>query len=400
MFQTSVLFKANYESTFKINVNQGGTSSGKTYSILQVLFIIACERPRSRITVVGQDIPNLKKGAIRDAETIVHRSPELLAQIKSFNKSDRIYTFHNGSWIEFNSYDNEQDAKSGKRDYLFVNEANGIDKMIYFQLAIRTTTRIWIDYNPTAKFWVHEELIGRPDVRQFISDHRHNPFLTQAMHDAIENIPDVQLWRVYARGLTGQIHGLIYPNFKLIEDFPLASKSVYGLDFGYNHKTALIEIGKQANRLIWNELIYQTELTIGDLVQLMKPLNIGKRPIYADHAAPDKIEDLKRAGFNVIKADKDVTNGIDFVKRNHLYVTRSSTHIRKELLSYKWDERKGKEDKPVKFNDDAMDAGRYGSYTHFRKDRTIKVSTNNSDWEDTPRADYTSYTNNDLLDSL
>lgn len=363
------LYSLNYNSKRKKNVNQGGTSSAKTYTILQILFELAIQDKGCVITVAGQDIPNLKKGAIRDSKKIVASSTRIQSHLKNYfrtggyNKSERVYEFWNGSIIEFNSYDNEQDAKSGKRDYLFVNEANGISKEIYFQLSIRTKKKEFLDYNPTAKFWVHEQLIGNPDVQLFISDHRHNPFLSKEQHDEIESIPDRELWKVYARGMTGMIKGLIYPRFQVIEAMPPHLKSVCGLDFGFNHKMALVEVMEEVKRLFWNQLIYESELTISDLIEQMKPLNLGKKRIYCDHAAPDKIEDLKRAGFNALPADKDVKNGIDFVKRHDLYITRSSSGLRNEAMSYKWSEKPGHEEEPVKFRDDGMDAGRYGSYS-------------------------------------
>lgn len=376
-FQTTILFDKNLHSKKKKNVNQGGTSSAKTYSILQVLFYIACHDPGCVITVVGQDIPNLKKGAIRDAKKIVASSLAIRMQIARYKEAERVFEFLNGSIIEFTSYDDAQDAKSGKRDYLFVNEANGISYEIYFELSIRTKKKEFLDYNPNARFWVHEKLIGEENVALFISDHRHNPFLTEEQHLEIESIADKELHKVYARGLTGKIAGLIYPNTKIIDEMPIGIETICGLDFGWNHKMALVETGKYVDRMFWNELIYQSELTISDLIQQMIPLNLGKKLIYADHAAPDKIEDLKRAGFNVHPADKDVANGLDFVKRHHLFVTRKSTGLRKEFLSYKWmvDTNGVLIDKPVKFNDDGMDAGRYGSYTHFRKDKKMKTAT-------------------------
>ncbi len=150
----TVLFKQNYYSTAEIIVNQGGTSSGKTYAIEQVLFCLACNEEKQVITVVGQDIPNLKVGALRDATSIYDSSPMLQAVIKSYNKTNRIFEFFNNSIIEFKSYGDSQDAKSGKRDYLFVNEANGVSWEIYSELALRTKKRIFIDYNPNAAFWV------------------------------------------------------------------------------------------------------------------------------------------------------------------------------------------------------------------------------------------------------
>src|SRR6202000_1290728 len=101
--QTGILFKCNYTSAAQVVVNQGGTSSGKTYAIEQVLFCLACETEKLVITVVGQDIPNLKAGALRDAQSIYYKSEALQAMVKSFNKTDRIFEFSNGSIIDFKS---------------------------------------------------------------------------------------------------------------------------------------------------------------------------------------------------------------------------------------------------------------------------------------------------------
>jgi phage terminase large subunit len=379
MFKTGPLYELNYQYAkdpdVKFIINQGGTSSAKTYTILQVLNTLAIEDPGSIITVAGQDIPNLKKGAIRDSRTIVSESEALKYHLSQQTNG----SFNNGSIIEFASFSDEQDAKSGKRDYLFENEANGIDYRIHWQLAIRTRKKVFIDYNPTAKFWVHEHLIGQQNARLLISDHRHNPFLTKEQHDELEGIEDEELHKVYARGLTGQVKGLIYPKYQLCDGIPSFVDTCYGLDFGFNHKMALVECGLWENRLYWHQLIYQSEMTISDLIQELKELNIGKKKrIYADSAAPDKIEDLRRAGFNVSGADKEVKNGIDFVKRHQLFITRSSSGLKKEVQHYKWKEKGGISlDEPVKFMDDGMDAGRYGSYTQ-RKSAKLIISNGGS----------------------
>lgn len=232
----SRLFKKNLEASERVVVNQGGTSSGKTYSIMQVLYIIAIRERGAVITVVGQDIPNLKKGAYRDAQTIRNGSVELQKWFPYVNEGERIIKCINGSLIEFTSYKDAQDAKSGKRDYLFVNEANGIPYDIYWQLAIRTRRRIYIDYNPSARFWAHDELIGRNGVKLIISDHRHNPFLSDEEHERIEGISDPELHKVYARGKTGKLEGVVLTNWDIVDVLPPAEEwkaSYYGLDFGF-----------------------------------------------------------------------------------------------------------------------------------------------------------------------
>ena len=342
--QTSVLFKHNYNATAQVVVNQGGTSSGKTYAIEQVLFTLACQQPKVVITVVSQDIPNLKAGAMRDAQSIVSSSVALQSMIRSFNKSDRIYEFHNGSLLEFKSYDDAQDAKSGKRDYLFVNEANGITYAIYTELALRTRKRIFIDYNPNASFWVHDKLIGHEGVQLLISDHRHNPFLEDAVREKIEKVrhEDEEQWKVYARGITGKIRGVVLSNWLLCEEIPHQAKRIaYGLDFGFsNDETGLLEVYLQNGELWVNELLYETQLTNTDLHMRMAALGMSKNTeMVADSAEPKSIEELRRLGWNIVPARKgndSIKLSIDILRRYRINVTRRSTNLRKELDRYHW----------------------------------------------------------------
>ena len=126
--------------------------------------------------------------------------------------------------MEFISNQDEQGAKSGKRDRLFADEANGIGWSIFFQMAIRTRDKIMIAYNPSAPFWAHARLIGTTpetndlsaEVQLIISDHRHNCFLSEDEHYKIEGIKDPEKFRVYARGLTGKVEGTIF-NFTKVD---------------------------------------------------------------------------------------------------------------------------------------------------------------------------------------
>lgn len=342
--EASVLYNANHEARSHVVVNQGGSGSGKTYAILLALFCIASDNGKQVITIVGQDIPNLKAGALRDALSIYSGSELLKGCIRSYNKSDRIFEFHNGTIMEFKSYDDAQDAKSGKRDYLFVNEANGISREIYNELALRTKKRIYIDYNPNAAFWVHDHIIGKPGVQLIISDHRHNPFLPDEMREKIESLKneDIELWRCYARGLTGKITGLILNNWQLCDAIPpYATPIAVGLDFGFtNDETGCIEVFKQNGELWINELIYETGLTNPDISKKLTETGLNRNiDIIADSAEPKSIEELRRLGWRVTGAKKgadSVKNSIDILKRYKLNITRSSINLRMELERYKW----------------------------------------------------------------
>jgi phage terminase large subunit len=382
MFDCTVVFHANRNSKAKIKINQGGTSSSKTYSIMQLLFLKAIEDKGCVITVTGESIPNLKKGAYRDAQTIHSRSPLLNNYIRSWNKADRIIYFKNGSIMEFITNLDEQSAKNGKRDYLFVNEANGVPWPIFFQLAIRTKKDIYIDYNPSSPYWSHEKLIGTtPEtndlsatVELIISDHRHNCFLSQEDHQKIEGIKDKDLWRVYARGLTGNLTGLIFPNAKRIpdEEFPKDADFIGGLDFGYtNDPTAGVKIARIANNLFLHQLCYKEGLAPIQIKQLFAVNGFTtNHPVYCEHD-PDMIGKLRRLEMMALQARKgtgSVNAGLLYLKGFNIFYTASSTDLDQEKQKYMWmtDPVTGKPtNTPIDVFNHLWDATRYGAFTHW-----------------------------------
>ena len=343
MFNCGPLYTENLNATEFTVINQGGTSSGKTYSILQVLFAISVQ-DRCVITVVADSIPNLKGGALRDALTIEASSEFLQSQIASYNKSDRVFTMKSGAVIEFKSYEDEKSARSGKRDYLFVNEANAISWEIYFQLMLRTRKRVFIDYNPSSRFWAHDNLFGNENVKFIRSWHEHNPFLTPQDREKIEAIKDIdeELWRVYARGFTGKITGLVFSNWDIVDRIPVGAKLLaYGMDFGFtNDPTSLLAVYVQDGELWLDELLYQQGLTNQQIGDNLNELGIlFSDEIIADSAEPKSIAELRKLRWNVNAARKgpdSIRLSINIIRGYKFHITRRSNNLRKELLAYKW----------------------------------------------------------------
>ena len=381
-FEVSPLFVANMKAKERTIVNQGGTSSGKTYSIMQVLYILAMQQGRQVITVVGQDIPNLKVGAYRDAKTIHDSSSVLQGWFPTINEGERIIKCANGSIIEFKSYADEQDAKNGKRDYLFVNEANGISYDVFWQLAIRTRKKIFLDYNPSARFWCHDEVIGREDTRLIISDHKKNPFLSDEEHARIEGIEDPELWKVYARGLTVKIQGLVLTNWDIVDSLPLSDEwklSAYGLDFGFtNDPSALEHVVLAHGDLYIDEVLYSTGLTNPDIAQRAHDNGIdSQQQIIADCAEPKSIRELQAAGLWVTPSPKgqdSIVSGIDILKRYRMHVTRRSVGILSNLRSYQWgkDRDGNMTNKPEDKNNHGIDAIRYVGLAKLSERREVR----------------------------
>ena len=362
------LYKANSEDYARVFVNQGGTSSGKTYCIMQRLIELSITQPRSVITVVGQDLPNLKVGAMRDTESIINGNSWLVDWF-IFNRSASYLRGKNGGLIEFKSYANAQDAKNGKRDYLFVNEANGVPYDVYWQLAIRTRKQIFIDYNPTSRFWVHDEVIGRAGTKFIISDHRGNRFLSDKEHVRIEGISDPELWKVYARGLTGKLTGVVLTNWDIVDTLPPKAEwkiDGYGLDFGFvNDPTALEHVVLAHGELWIDEVIYSTGLTNPEIVSIAKDAGLTRSNfIVADSAEPKSIREIHNGGLWCVGAQKGadgITVGLDILRRYRIHFTRRSVGIIENAKSYQWKrDRDGRQtNQPQDGNDHGIDAVRY-----------------------------------------
>lgn len=400
------LFDRNYalqKKGVRVMVNQGGTSSGKTYAIMQVLFQLAFECPGQIVTVVGQDIPNLKVGAYRDAKTIIGNYEVMPMAFPIINEGERIIKCKNGSLIEFKSYADAQDAKSGKRDYLFVNEANGISYEIYWQLAIRTRRAIFIDYNPSARFWVHDEVIGRDGVMVIYSYYEINCststytpsyeateedeakkhyFLSEEERDRIEGIEDKELHRVYARGKTGKIAGLVLTNWDICDILPPRDEwkmSCRGLDFGFvNDETALEHVVLAHGDLWIEEEIYSTGLTNPDIAQRAKNEGVGgSDQIIADCAEPKSIRELQAQGLWVTASPKgqdSIVSGLDILKRYRMHVTRRSMGLIANLRSYQWgkDRDGNMTNKPEDKNNHGIDAIRYVALAKLAEHREAR----------------------------
>jgi len=380
MFSCTSVFQAIEKCKAKIIILQGGTSSSKSYSSMQLAYLRAIEKQNIVVTVTGESLPNLRKGIYRDAEAIYGKSKYLQSQIVFWNKSDRIITFKNGSLIEFNSNLDEQSAKAGKRDILIVDEAQGISWPIFFQLAIRTRGQVFILYNPTAPFWSHEKLIGTTPqsndlgavVQLIISDHRHNPFLSAEDHRKTENIKDEELWWVYARGRTGNLTGLIFPNWKMIpdKDFPNDQPFCGGLDFGYtNDPTAGVKVVKISDQYFIKELCYEAGLAPKSLKTILSAEGFDSSKIlYCEHD-PEMVNALRRLGILATKAKKgqgSINAGIMNLKQYDVYYTESSKNLHMERSKYMWkkDPSTGKSiNVPIDDFCHLIDACRYAEYS-------------------------------------
>ena len=352
----------------RIKIIQGGTSASKTFSTLFILINKAMFYDNLEISVVAESIPHLRRGAVRDFEKIMkwgHRYTQT-----SFNKSLLKYQFQNGSFIEFFSADDASKLRGARRDILYINECNNVSFEAYNELSIRTKKEIYLDFNPSNEFWVHNELKDEDDADFIILTYKDNEALDEGIVQQIEknrlkaktSTYWENWWRVYGLGEIGQLQGAVFTNYKLIDKIPDEARLIgIGIDFGYtNDPTSCIEIYKHNETRILNEVTYQTGLLNSDIAKIL-PSNV---PCYADSAEPKSIADIQRYGITikgVTKGRDSINYGIDVMQRENYLVTSNSTNLIKELRSYCWDtDRTGKRlNKPIDNFNHAIDAVRY-----------------------------------------
>ena len=359
------------EPTF-YKVIQGGASASKTFSIITILVGYAESYPNSLITVAGMTYNHLATGTMRDFKKIMQETKRW--NDSAFNKSAKIYTFANGSQIEFLSTDN-MTSRGPRRDVLFVNEANGISYETFDQLATRTRDFVILDYNPSAKFWAHEELVEKqPEKTTFlVLTYLDNEALSKQERENIESRKPKpgeepsNWWCVYGMGQIGSLEGNIYSGWQEVDYTELRKGRLvrYGLDFGFsNDETALVGIYDLGdNKVGVAELLYKKGMLGSQYAEILMSQNIDPNVlIIADSARPEIIAEIKQAGFRIVGADKNpgsVKRGIDRVCQKQ--VLYCGQNLKREYLSYAWRKKRSGEilDEPEDGNDHLMDAIRY-----------------------------------------
>jgi len=296
MFVRTTAINKILELKKRKKVIQGGTSAGKTYGIIPILIDKCTKIELLEVSVVSESVPHLKRGALKDFLKIMKATGRFIE--KNYNKTDRIYRFENGAFIEFFS---PESILGARRNILYVNECNNISFQDYHQLCIRTSDDIYLDYNPSSEFWVQTELIKDDDVDFIVLTYKDNEALSDTIIADIEKARDkakdstywANWWQVYGLGQMGTIEGVVFEAFKPVNEFPDECKWVaYGMDFGYTHDpTTLIKCGFKGGELFFEQLIFETGLTNNDISNKLKDLNIGRSEIVADSAEPKSVEE-------------------------------------------------------------------------------------------------------------
>jgi len=345
-------------------------------ALVQLFSLIMVKEKDCQLTIARKTFPALRATAMKDFFNWLKYIG--IYRDEWHNKSEHTFLYPpSGSEVDFISVDEPIKVRSRRRNYLFINEANELTRDDYMQLAMRTDKQIYMDYNPSHQsHWIYDYLQTRKDCVVIHSTYKDNPFLSPEIVKEIESWKDKDqnYWRIYGLGLKGISESLIYTHWQFCDMLPEnADRIIYGLDFGFNNPTALVKIAVKDREYYWDELLYERGLTNQDLIKRLKELKIPETAvIYADPSEPQRIEEIKRAGFYVLPAVKlSVRDGIDKIKSSAFFITKNSVNLLKEVKAYSWRAKEGKNiEEPLKENDHLLDAGRYAITSD---DETVKT---------------------------
>ena len=352
----------------------GGAGSGKSFFIAQkVISRIAAEYPH-RILLIRKVHRTIKKSQFQLLKDVIYSNG--LDKHFQFNNSEySIIYINNGNEIISCGVDDVEKLKSihGVTS-IWIEEATELTQEDFQQINLRLRgetknyKQIILSFNPiSALHWLNT--IRLDNCFKLKTTYLDNKFIDEDYKRELEALKeqDINFYNIYTLGEWGMLSHTIYRPFEIVNQYPEFEQKIYGVDFGFNNPTAIIEIGVKDGVYYTNELFYERKKTNQDVINFIES-NKLQGTFYCDSAEPQRIEELNRAGINAVQSDKSVKDGIDFVKRQKIYSLPTNENLNKEVLtySYKKDKNGNVLDEPVKFSDHALDALRYAIYTHSK----------------------------------
>jgi phage terminase large subunit len=369
------------EAKERFIVNSGGVGSGKTYSIVLRAIKHLVENPGVLGLIGAQTFPQLRETTLRDFITLC--PPSFIA---NHNKSTNSFKFINGSELLFWPFDDPNKLKSLNLGFVGIEEMSDVKEDIFKMLRTRIRQKIMDNpcifgaTNPAGfSNWVYKYFIESPipNSRLIYSQSKENRHLPADYLADLESLKhsNPEYYARMVQGKWGSLSGLVYnlPREAILKKVPEEfHRIIAGLDFGFDHPTAILIIGIIEKTYFIIDEVYKRGLTAGDITKELKVLKKTYNPdiIYCDSARPEIIEDLKRQGFPAAKSNKDVFLGIMEIKSllgsDKLFISENCPNLIKEFDNYVWD-KDAIAERPIKLLDDCLDSLRYAIFTDKKK---------------------------------
>jgi len=389
--QATPVFQNNWNALqsqkYKYIINSGSSRSSKTFSIIQIFWLLAWTKERTKLAVFRNTKKDCKDTVLQDMLKY-YPTLENWDSIK-YNKTESTLSFPNGSTIYIEGTDDELKVHGYHSDYLWFNEIYKVPLEVFNQLDMRCSGTVFLDYNPIGKMW-SDDLLKQDNAIVIHSTFKDNPFCPIEQKKKIlsyeptpyniqQNTASDYLWTVYGLGLKAEKPNRIFKNWKVIPDEhfeKLPYPMYYGMDFGLSAPSTLVAMKFDGDQtFFFKEKMYKPMNKMnGTLSDELHNLGIDKRlEIICDSS--NEINEtegrkLRNSGYNIIFAIKgkgSVKAGIELLQKKIVYYTKSSENLEQEYENHSWRMVQGIQlDEPEQGNDHLLDAMKYVSSWYSR----------------------------------
>ena len=378
-----VEFKRLFDTDWREAAVYGGRYSLKSHTVARYLLIRA-RMAKTRILCAREFQNSISESSHQLLSDLIR-----LYKLNDFYITDKsiVNTVIGSEFVFKGLHHNEQSIKSLEGiDIAWVEEAQTISNSsieILTPTVRKPGSQIVYTYNRLLEDDpVHKRLVleGRPHTLVINVNYdlaERYGFLPQVIKDEIEddktNRPS--LYKHKWLGEPSSTERKIYKNWNIVETIPHEARlERYGLDFGYsNDPTAIIAIYYYNGGYILDEVAFQRGLSNKQIADVLKQVDTAV--VIADSAEPKSIDELREFGLSVmpvVKGRDSVEQGIQFVQRQKISVTKRSFNVWDEYMRYLWMEDKDGKivNKPEHQWSHSMDAIRYG-FDGFKPDEEM-----------------------------
>lgn len=357
---------------------EGSAGSGKTIYAVHKTLKYGLENNNARIGVFRDTLPALKATSWLE----IREALEEYGIPYNENKSDGTIRLPSGSIISFKSLDDLRKIRSLNLDFIWVEQAEEIDFLVFIELEKRLRGKVskksygqlllTVTPEDTAH-WIFNYFHRRKKGKILHFHYTENPFLPAPYVQEYEELKDIdfELWLKYTEGKWGKLSHIIFENWD--EALPLRGVEFWsgGADFGYNNPSSFLLIGWIDREPYVVREVYKRRLTNQEFIEEIKavlkeeglsPSDLDK--VYCDAAEPDRIEEFCENGFDAVGGVKNVAARLETTRSVKIHIGPACVKTKKEIKSYKYQkDRNGTIlDKPVIFKDHSMDALGYNVY--------------------------------------
>lgn len=374
-----------YRDRWEAVICDGAVRSGKTFSMGVSFFLWAQARFNGRqFALCGKTISALRRNLLTELVPYLRRLGMTCREIRSENAMTVRFNGNVNRYLLFGGRDESSAAliQGSTLAGVMLDEAALMPRSFVEQAAARCSvpgSKLWFSCNPEGpQHWFYREWILKAEQRRALYLHftmEDNPALAPEIRQRYRGAYSGVFYRRFVLGEWTAASGLVYDFFDPARDCPVAPEGPFAkwrisVDYGTANPASFGLWGWKGG--VWyrvDEYYYDSrregrQQTDEEYVGALKGLAGGREieRVIVDPSAASFMEALRRAGFQVRKADNDVADGIrvtaDLLKRRAVVICEECRDCLREMALYCWDERGGR-DAPRKENDHAMDEVRY-----------------------------------------